>query len=105
LLGESIELGQEIVDLGRFQVGSRCWYRVFRLGQKVGIEYLGRVRKLISIFNSTISLMLIIYDVITIAKILFFLVVYLRIEIIISISSIIDYRNESINFGHFVLKA
>ena len=49
-------------------------------------------------------MMLIVYDVITIAKILFFLVIYLGIEITILISSIIDYRDESTNFRHFVFK-
>jgi len=51
-----------------------------------------------------ILLILIIYDIIIIAKILFFLVIYLRIEIIILILSIINYYNEFINFEHFVLK-
>jgi len=49
-------------------------------------------------------LMLTIYDMITIAKVFLFLVVYLEIEIIILISLIIDYRNEFTNFAHFVSK-
>jgi len=49
-------------------------------------------------------LMLIVYDVITIAKILPSLVVYLGIEITISTSPIIDYRDESTNLGHLVPK-
>ncbi len=49
-------------------------------------------------------LMLIVYDVMTIAKILSFLVVYLGIEITILTSSIIDYRDESTNLEHLVPK-
>ncbi len=49
-------------------------------------------------------LMLIVYDIIIVAKILFFLVIYLRIEITILVSLVINYYDEFINFEHFVSK-
>ncbi len=51
-----------------------------------------------------VLLILIIYNIITIVKILFSLVVYLRIEITILILLIIDYCNKFTDFEHFVLK-
>jgi len=48
--------------------------------------------------------MLIIYNIITIAKILFSLIIYLEIEIIISISLIINYCDKFTNFKYFILK-
>ena len=40
----------------RYQVELEDWYQVFGSSHDVNIEYLGRVRKLISIFNLAISL-------------------------------------------------
>ena len=68
------------------------------------------LKKLLRAYNedrkklTSTLLILIVYNIVTIAKILLFLVVYLRIEIIVLISLVIDYRNESTNFKYLVLK-
>jgi len=44
--------------LSWYRIKLQCWYRVFESSYDVDIKYLGRIRKLISIFDLTISLKL-----------------------------------------------
>ncbi len=53
---------------------------------------------------NSILLILFIYNIITIAKLLIFLVVYLRIELTISNLLIINYWNRSTNLKYLVSK-
>ena len=51
-----VENSNQVLTWNRYQIESECWNQVFKLSQKIDIEYLSRVRRLISKLNLMISL-------------------------------------------------